>query len=546
MSPDIIFKFANAGILVNEIAYEKISLYDDPLSLSSSLIADLSRNYNKKDLVIVTGDMVDKFLEENGNSPDEPVGGKVKTEIKLEPPSGILNSNLDTETLEKPGLGTFNENKILENIKEIEDLKEDIISQNSDEVELTLESVDDADFDFKILKDTSKKSYTSGNIKDIVSYFSSRYHKIRDFLKKRKDLSDYSPIADIYQSQDVVKLIGMVKEVRTTKNNHKIIELEDESGEISVLVHNENHKLFDKSETLVRDEVLGVVGSRKGNLIIASEIIHPGVPRVEEKKMDFSVVFISDVHIGSSTFLEDSFNKFIQWINGDFGSPEQREIAASVKYLVVAGDIVDGIGIYPHQDKELTIKDITLQYDEAARLFGQIRQNIKIIIAPGNHDASRVAEPQPAVPEEYAGALYKLKNLEFVSNPALVSLDGLKTLIYHGRSFDDMAMTVKGMSHEQSDLIMKELMEKRHIAPIYGERTPLASELEDHLVIDEIPHVLHTGHVHINSYKKYKGVHLINSGTFQSQTEFQKIYNIVPTCGEVPVLHQGVFKVLKF
>ncbi|MEW6011697.1 MAG: DNA-directed DNA polymerase II small subunit [Euryarchaeota archaeon] len=546
MSPDIIFKFANAGILVNEIAYEKISLYDDPLSLSSSLIADLSRNYNKKDLVIVTGDMVDRFLEENGNSPDEPVGGKVKAEIKLEPPSGILNSNLDTETLEKPGLGTFNENKILENIKEIEDLKEDIISQNSDEVELTLESVDDADFDFKILKDTSKKSYTSGNIKDIVSYFSSRYHKIRDFLKKRKDLSDYSPIADIYQSQDVVKLIGMVKEVRTTKNNHKIIELEDESGEISVLVHNENHKLFDKSETLVRDEVLGVVGSRKGNLIIASEIIHPGVPRVEEKKMDFSVVFISDVHIGSSTFLEDSFNKFIQWINGDFGSPEQREIATSVKYLVVAGDIVDGIGIYPHQDKELTIKDITLQYDEAARLFGQIRQNIKIIIAPGNHDASRVAEPQPAVPEEYAGALYKLKNLEFVSNPALVSLDGLKTLIYHGRSFDDMAMTVKGMSHEQSDLIMKELMEKRHIAPIYGERTPLASELEDHLVIDEIPHVLHTGHVHINSYKKYKGVHLINSGTFQSQTEFQKIYNIVPTCGEVPVLHQGVFKVLKF
>lgn len=546
MSPDIIFKFANAGILVNEIAYEKISLYDDPLSLSSSLIADLSRNYNKKDLVIVTGDMVDKFLEENGNSPDEPVEGKVKTEIKLEPPSGILNSNLDTETLEKPGLGTFNENKILENIEETEDLKEDIISQNSDEVELILESVDDADFDFKILKDTSKKSYTSGNIKDIVSYFSSRYHKIRDFLKKRKDLSDYSPIADIYQSQDVVKLIGMVKEVRTTKNNHKIIELEDESGEISVLVHNENHKLFDKSETLVRDEVLGVVGSRKGNLIIASEIIHPGVPRVEEKKMDFSVVFISDVHIGSSTFLEDSFNKFIQWINGDFGSPEQREIAASVKYLVVAGDIVDGIGIYPHQDKELTIKDITLQYDEAARLFGQIRQNIKIIIAPGNHDASRVAEPQPAVPEEYAGALYKLKNLEFVSNPALVSLDGLKTLIYHGRSFDDMAMTVKGMSHEQSDLIMKELMEKRHIAPIYGERTPLASELEDHLVIDEIPHVLHTGHVHINSYKKYKGVHLINSGTFQSQTEFQKIYNIVPTCGEVPVLHQGLFKVLKF
>jgi DNA polymerase II small subunit len=139
-----------------------------------------------------------------------------------------------------------------------------------------------------------------------------------------------------------------------------------------------------------------------------------------------------------------------------------------------------------------------------------------------------------------------LKTTEFVSNPALVSLDGIKVLIYHGRSFDDMAMTVKGMSHQQSDLIMKELLEKRHLAPIYGERTPLASEIEDHLVIDDIPDILHTGHVHINSYKRYKGIHLINSGTFQSQTEFQKIYNIVPTCAQVPVINNGSLKMLDF
>jgi DNA polymerase II small subunit len=39
---------------------------------------------------------------------------------------------------------------------------------------------------------------------------------------------------------------------------------------------------------------------------------------------------------------------------------------------------------------------------------------------------------------------------------------------------------------------------------------------------------------------------MINSGTFQSQTEFQKIYNIMPTCAEVPVLNRGAFKILKF
>lgn len=261
--------------------------------------------------------------------------------------------------------------------------------------------------------------------------------------------------------------------------------------------------------------------------------------------MDFSAVFISDIHIGSSTFLEDAFKRFVSWINGDFGDEEQKKIANDIRYLVVAGDVVDGIGIYPHQEEELTIKNIYEQYEEAARLLGDIN-DVKIVIAPGNHDASRLAEPQPAIPEHYAADLYKIKNAEFVSNPSLVSLDGLKTLIYHGRSFDDLAMTVNGLSHQNSDLIMRELIEKRHLAPIYGERTPLASEYEDHLVIEDIPDIFHTGHVHINSYKKHKGIHMINSGTFQSQTEFQKIYNIMPTCAEVPVLNRGSLKILKF
>jgi DNA polymerase II small subunit len=207
---------------------------------------------------------------------------------------------------------------------------------------------------------------------------------------------------------------------------------------------------------------------------------------------------------------------------------------------------VDGIGVYPNQDKELAIKDITQQYNEAARFLGNIRSDIKIIIAPGNHDASRVAEPQPAVPEKYAKALYELDNVEFISNPGVVSLDGINVLIYHGRSFDDLVMAVKNFEYEKSDEIMEELLQKRHLAPIYGERTPLASELEDYLVIDELPDIFHTGHIHINSYKKFKGIHLINSGTFQTQTEFQKIYNINPTPAEVPIIHKGKYRHFKF
>ena len=495
MSDDIILKFTNANILINDKAYERIITQENSIKFTESLIEDIV--YSNQNIIVLTEEILDQYLEKNG----------LKEEINNE----IIPENVD---INPP------------------------VSQSKFQTGMP--------FDFHVIQDTTKKSYTSGEVKDFITYFNSRYEQLRDILNKRRELKDHRPINRIGKSEEVIKIIGMVNDIKNTKNSHKIIELEDDTGSTSVLVHNESGQLYEKAEKIVRDEVIGIIGSKKGTLVIASDIIQPGVPRIAEKPMDFGAVFISDVHIGSSTFLEDAFNRFIKWINGDFGDDNQQEIANDVKYLVLGGDTVDGIGIYPNQEKELTIKDIYEQYDEAARLLGDIRSDIKIVISPGNHDAVRLAEPQPALPETYAKSLYELKNAEFVSNPGVVSLDGINTLIYHGRSFDDMAMSVKGFSHQRTDLVMTELIEKRHLAPIYGERTPLASEYEDHLVIKEVPDIFHTGHVHINAYKRHKGIHLINSGTFQSQTEFQKIYNIVPTCAEVPVIHRGSFKLLKF
>ena len=501
MNDDIILKFTNAELLIDDSAYKKIEQQENSLQFADSLIQDVSGS--KSDLFILTGAIVDQFLQKN-----------------------ITNQIISNYSPENVGV-----------IDEGYD--------SSDNGNISQSKLMDIPFNFEVLQDASKKSYTNGEIKDFTSYFNSRFQKLKALLLKKPGLRDSYPMKDVGVRDDVVNVIGMVNDIRNTKNNHKIMEIEDETGFITVLIHNENHSLFEMAESIVKDEVIGVIGSKKGTLVIASDIIHPSVPRIEEKKMDLSAVFISDIHIGSSTFLDKEFQRFIKWINGDFGDEEQRNIANDVRYLVIAGDVVDGIGIYPHQEEELTIKNIYEQYEEAARFLGDIN-DIKIVIAPGNHDASRLAEPQPAIPEHYAADLYKIKNAEFVSNPSLVSLDGFKTLIYHGRSFDDIAMTINGCSHQTSDLIMRELIEKRHLAPIYGERTPLASEFEDHLVIDEIPDIFHTGHVHINAYKKHKGIHMINSGTFQSQTEFQKIYNIMPTCAEVPVLNRGAFKILKF
>ncbi|WP_406534038.1 DNA-directed DNA polymerase II small subunit [Methanobrevibacter sp.] len=548
----ILLKFAKKGINLSPEAYNRVINAENPTDFASSLIVKLkSDKFTSKDLVSVSGEMVDEITgikkderkeaeitldetpqaEEKEKKIEEP---QVQLETQKTEPASIEDLKKDSDQQEKH----VNE-EILKASEVIEDTK---IKFKRNEQKTNVK------YDFKIIQDTSKKSYTSGELENLIAYFKSRYEKLANILKRRPELRDSTKIADIDDSQESLSLILMVREIRTSKNGHKIVEFEDDTGTISILFTNKNEELFAEAEKLVKDEVVGVIANKSNDsgFAFGQQIINPGVVRIPEKEMDFGIVFLSDVHIGSLTFLEDAFQRFIDWINCEYGSEEQRKVAEDVKYLIIGGDIVDGIGVYPNQDKELAIKDITLQYNEAAKFLGNIRSDIKIIIAPGNHDASRVAEPQPAVPMEYAKALYELDNVEFISNPGVVSLDGINVLIYHGRSFDDLVMAVKGFTHERNDILMEELLKKRHLAPIYGERTPLASELEDYLVIDEIPDVFHTGHVHINTYKKFKGIHLINSGTFQTQTEFQKIYNIEPTPAEVPVLHKGKYKHFKF
>lgn len=578
----ILLKFAKKGINLSPEAYNKVINAENPLDFASSLIVKLKGDkFSSKDLVSVSGETVDELtgnVKKTDSTNQKTLTADVsaaksetKTEIKPETkpltqktpqkkltPEKPETKPLTQETIEKQTPQPEKKAVSMDSFKKEDDEPEKYVNQAIVEASETVkdekikfkrnEQKINAQYDFKILMDMSKKSYTSGELENLIAYFRNRYEKLEGILSKRPELRGYTKIADIDDSQESMSLILMVREIRSSKNGHKIVEFEDDTGNISILFSHNNEDLFAEAEKLVKDEVVGVIANKSNDrgFAFGQQIIKPGVLRVPEKEMDFGIVFLSDVHIGSLTFLEDAFSRFIDWINCEYGTEEQRRVAEDVKYLIIGGDIVDGIGVYPNQDKELAIKDITQQYNEAARFLGNIRSDIKIIIAPGNHDASRVAEPQPAVPEEYAKALYELDNVEFISNPGMVSLDGIKVLIYHGRSFDDLVMAVKEFTYEKSDLLMEELLQKRHLAPIYGERTPLASELEDYLVIDEVPDIFHTGHIHVNSYNKFNGIHLINSGTFQTQTSFQKIHNIEPTPAEVPVIHKGKYKHFKF
>lgn len=402
-----------------------------------------------------------------------------------------------------------------------------------------------------IISDITGHSTCVGEYMQFVQYFRDRYSRLSEIIRSRINAR---PIESLKKrsfrrggdgGSEEISIIGMVSDINSTTNGHKILSLEDPTGSFSILVRNTDKELFELTSRILLDEVVGVTGSvtNDGNLMLATKLIQPDVPNSVQRRTGShgKAVLISDVHVGSSQFLEESWLDFLDFLKGESDSEVMRELSASIRYLVVAGDLVDGIGIYPDQEMELDILDVYEQYKKAAEYFREIPEHIRVIISPGNHDAVRQAEPQPALPESIQADFPQ--NVIFVGNPALVDLDGVRILIYHGRSIDDLVASIPGVSYQEPAGAVLEMVKRRHLAPTYGSRVSISPEKKDYFIIDPVPDIIHTGHVHTLGIQRYKNVLLVNSGTWQDQTEFQKRVNLMPVPARVPIVDLADFDV---
>jgi DNA polymerase II small subunit len=406
----------------------------------------------------------------------------------------------------------------------------------------------DIEDDIKVLSDPTSKICTTGSIKEYLEYFRDRFERLTKILKKRIDAKNAVPISVALKVsvKSKITVIGMVTEKIESKEK-LFIKIEDLENSATILVpQNGSREVTAKARSLLLDQVVCVNAIKgKNDLLIAKDFILPEMPRKSPHKasMPIYAALISDLHVGSKEFMEKEFNRFILWLKGKHGNRNLRDMAGHIKYLVIAGDIVDGIGIYPGQMEELTIRDIYEQYREAARLLEQIPEYIQVIVIPGNHDASRKALPQPALPKEYAEPIYETGRIYSLGNPSTVILHGVELLLYHGRSLDDVAAVAPNIRFDTPDNSMKLLLQGRHLAPIYGERTPIAPENRDFMVIERLPDIFHAGHVHVLKCNSYRGTLIVNSGAWQQQTTFQKKMGLVPTPGIVPIVNLQTSKI---
>jgi len=406
----------------------------------------------------------------------------------------------------------------------------------------------DIDADIKVIDDPTDKICATGAVEEYLEYFRDRFRKLRKILRQRMDAKDALSIMEALKApvNSRVKIIGMVAEKRESKHNI-FLQVEDLDTSITVLVSpNTNPSLKEKAQILLLDQVICVSGFKgKNDLLIAEDFVLPDIPqkKPQEASMPVYAMLTSDMHVGSKKFMHEAFERFLLWLNGKLGNEKMKYVANHVKYVVVAGDLVDGIGVYPKQMKELATKDIHKQYQEVASFIEQIPDYIELIVIPGNHDASRRALPQPAISKDYIEPLFEARKVLSYGNPCTISLHGVEFLLYHGNSFNDIVASVPGVSLQTPNRAMKILLQSRHLAPVYGKGTLIAPELRDYLVIERIPDVLQTGHVHVQRHDVYRGVLMVNSGAWQEQTEYQKRMGLLPTPGIVPVVNLQTLQV---
>jgi len=324
-------------------------------------------------------------------------------------------------------------------------------------------------------------------------------------------------------------------------NSHKLIEIEDETGSTFAIALKNDREVFQGAREIVLDEVVGIIGqlSKNGDLLVIQNIIYPDI-RIQNSRHKseepICAAFLSDIHVGSKEFLEKQWESFIKWINGQMGNSRQKDVAGKIKYIIIPGDVVDGIGIYPAQEKELLITNLYRQYEVLADYISRIPEHISIIIQPGNHDAVRPAEPQPTFEKEIQN-LFSCNDITFVGNPCYFSIHGVEVLSYHGQSLLDYATNVQHLKYSDPVEIMKIMLKKHHLAPSYGGYTPLAPEHMDYMIIDKIPDIFVTGHVHLAKVGEYRGVKLINASSWQSQTSYQKMLNFIPDPAKIPIVN---------
>jgi DNA polymerase II small subunit len=170
----------------------------------------------------------------------------------------------------------------------------------------------------------------------------------------------------------------------------------------------------------------------------------------------------------------------------------------------------------------------------------------------------RLSEPQLPLGTGFSLALTKIPNVTLVSNPAVVNVhalpeqgfSGMNVLMYHGYSYDYYGDTVESIRtsgkniSDRVGLIMKFLVQRRHLAPAHGSTLYIPDHEQDPLIMEQVPDIFVSGHIHKTAVISHRSVLMVSGSCFQGKTAFQEKVGHNPDPGVVPVINLKTRKVV--
>jgi DNA polymerase II small subunit len=559
MKSEIVKLFASSGMLLDPRAAALLMEQENPVGYAKKLLPLLKTEYSgilnhanikwaseKKGVIGILKDKDPGVLKVRSMPTDSKIASSIEAISKIPIPTHL---HQEPDSAEDLNLGEEVPSLSLEDTVEYISVDGMFNKPDLSPVEGYSPSFTSLEPRVDVIREITGESLCEGKKENFFAYFSSRFEKMKSIFRRNSFVRNAMPVKVVkkrtaYQFGDSegVSVIGMVAAIHRGKTGETYgLDLEDETGRLKCGISRDRRG--ELKNGLVLDETIAVIGkmARNRDIFYIDRIINPGVPwgrRVNYTDEKICAVFISDIHAGSNTFLEKQWISFLKWINGGF--PDKAGVVNRIKYLVINGDNVDGIGIYPDHKYDLRINNIYKQYEFLGEYLKMVPEHIEIIMIPGNHDAVRKTEPQPALRD--CMMKYFPPNVRFLGNPSLFRLHGTMVMAYHGASIDDWITALNHLNYSNPIESMKEMMVRRHILPMYGLKTPLAPEKDDHLIIDPVPDIFITGHTHSFGIFPYRNTLLINGSTWQSQTDYQKMHNFNPIPAKVTVVDLNTMK----
>ena len=319
--------------------------------------------------------------------------------------------------------------------------------------------------------------------------------------------------------------------------------VEDLTGNTNVIFSKNNNILYDKVKKIFLDDIVLIRGNILNGLLLANDLIFPKIKTNSNKKTDDDcwVAFIADIHCGSINFLEKNFLNFIKWINNKDNSQNYSNISKKVKYLFIGGDLIDGVGQYNGQEKDLLIKTINGQYKKAQDLLKLFRNDLQIFVIPGNRDSVWKGEPQPKINQNYFEELKDRENIFFIGNPSTVILEkGIKVFSYHGNNMYNLINEKNEIKnkykYENPNVLIKEFLNTSQISMPYGD-VDFMIDKNNSFILNEIPDIIFTSHFHRSNIDIKNNVLLVNGSCWMKNTKFLEKRGLNPDLCKVPLVN---------